>query len=154
MNKKEFLTQEVPELLKKLEATREGNFGLMTPQHMIEHLALSLKASVKRQSEPESPPSERHQGFKRFIQKGAILKHRPSDKTKADLPELKYTSLEEAIAQIPIATKRFYDHYETNPNFVSYNKFMGELNFEELELFHYQHYRYHLWQFGLLESYP
>lgn len=153
-NKKEFLTKQVPELLKKIKPDTEPAFGLMTPQHMVEHLTWVAKSSIKRYGEPQGEPSKRQLGFKKFIEKGAILEHRPKDKTKADLPELKYGSLDEAISHIPEAVNRFYNHFENNPGFKAYSPFMGELSFEELELFHYQHYRYHLWQFGLLESYP
>lgn len=153
-NKKEFLTQQVPDLLKKLNADTAPAFGLMTPQHMVEHLTWVVKSSIKRYGEPVDPPTKGQLGFKRFIEKGAILKHKPSDKTKADLPELKYNSLEEAAAQIPVAVDRFYNHFEANPGFQSHLPFAGEMSFEELELFHYQHYRFHLWQFGLLATYP
>jgi len=30
---------------------------------------------------------------------------------------------------------------------------IGEWNFEEMELFHYQHGQWHLYQFGLMEAY-
>lgn len=153
-DKKEFLTQQVPELLKQLKADTEPAFGLMTPQHMAEHLTYTVKAMSKRTGEPVNPPTKGQLGFQKFIKKGAILKHFPSEKTKADLPTLKYASLEEAISHIPEAINRFYTHFESNPDFKACTPFMGELGFEELELFHYQHYRYHLWQFGLLESYP
>jgi len=151
--KKEFLSQELPELLKNLKPDTEGNFGLMTPQHMVEHIAYVVKFSIKRIGEPENPPTKGQLGFKKFIDNGAILKYRPSEKTKADLPELRYASLEEAIAQVPIAVERFYTHFEANPDFIPYNPFFGELTFEELELFHYQHLRYHAWQFGLVAEY-
>ncbi len=151
--KKEFLSQELPKLLQKLQPDTEPNFGLMTPQHMIEHISYVVKMSIKRAGEPENPPTKGQLGFKNFIANGAILKHRPSDKTKADLPALKYASFEEALAQVPIAVERFYSHFEANPDFIPYNPFFGELTFAELELFHYQHLRYHAWQFGLLESY-
>lgn len=153
-NKKQFLRKELPELLKKLEANTKANFGLMTPQHMIEHIAMVVKTSVKRSGEPENPPTPKQLGFQKFIAKGAVFKHYPSDKTKADLPALKYASLEEAIAQVPVATERFYAHFEAQPGAKCYNPFFGELDFEQLELFHYQHLRYHCWQFGLLEQYP
>lgn len=152
--KKEFLSQEVPILLAKLTEDQVPAFGLMTPQHMIEHLTGSIKYSIKRHGEPDPTLAEKQVGFKRFIENGAVLKHRPSDKTAADLPPYKYESLAEAIPQIPVAIDRFYTHFEAQPDFISYNVFMGELNFEDLELFHYQHVRYHLWQFGLLSSYP
>jgi len=152
--KKQFLIQEFTDLLKNLKADQEPNFGLMTPQHMVEHLTWVIKGSVKRAGEPEGEPTKGQLGFQRFIAKGAIMEHRPSDKTKADLPPLKYGSLTEALEQIPVAINRFYDHFEANPEFLSYSKFAGELNFEQTELMHHSHCRYHAWQFGLLESYP
>ena len=155
MNKKKFLTEEYPKLIAALDANQVANFGLMTPQHMVEHMTWVIKSSVKRHGEPGADePSKRQLGFKKFIQGGAVLQHRPSDKTAADLPALKFASLDEALVQLPIAVERFYNHYEANPDFVSYSKGIGELNFEELELFHYMHARYHLWQFGLIEVYP
>lgn len=152
-SKKAFLTTEVLALLNDLTPDQEPNFGLMTAQHMVEHLAMIIKISVKRYGTPENPPTKGQLGFKKFIANGAVFQHRPSNKTKGDLPPLKYNSLAAALAQIPIATKRFYDHYEANSDFKAYSPFMGELSFEELELFHYMHCRYHCWQFGLIESY-
>ena len=151
--KKEFLSEELPKLLKTLSENTEPNFGLMTPQHMVEHISGVVKMSVKRYGEPEESPTKAQLGFKKFLQSGAVMQHRPSDKTKADLPELRYGSLEEAIEQVSVAINRFYNHFEANPDFKSYHAFMGELSFEELELFHYQHLRYHCWQFGLVDSF-
>ena len=151
--KKAFLTETVPNLLPGLKPDTAPQFGLMTPQHMIEHLTSIIKSTVKRYGEPDPALADRQAGFKRFIHKGAVFKYRPSDKTKADLPTLKYDTLEEAVAQILVAIERFYNHYEQNPGFQAYHAFMGELNFEELELFHYQHVRYHFWQFGLIPEY-
>ncbi|MEM7374343.1 MAG: hypothetical protein AAF587_37460 [Bacteroidota bacterium] len=153
-NKKAFLLQDAPKLLEQLRADTLPAFGLMTPQHMVEHLTRSIKIALKRKGEPEDPPLDRQMGFKRFIAKGAVLRHRPSDKTAADLPPLKYASLEEAISHFPESVERFYTHFESHPEFLFYNPFMGELDFEEIELFTFQHVRYHFWQFGLLESYP
>ena len=102
--------------------------------------------------EPENPPNKRQLGFKRFISKGCHFEHRPNDKTVADLPPLKYDSLEEAIAVIPEATQRFYNLWKQDPDFVPYIPFMGALTFEELELFHFNHFRFHLNQFGLMEE--
>ena len=154
INKKQFLTEELPKLLQNLKADTKARFGLMTPQHMIEHITVGIKSSIKRRAEPENSPTKRQMGFQKFIANGAIFQHRPSDKTKADLPDLKYSSLEEALEQIPVAIHRFYDHFEANPNWKSYSSFMGELSYEQLELFHYMHLRYHCWQFGLLKEYP
>ncbi len=152
--KKTFLLQEFPALIAELREDTTPNFGLMSAQRMVEHLAMVIKSSVKRYGEPENPPTERQLGFKRFIEKGAVMKHRPSTKTKADLSPLKYETYPEAVSQIPVAIERFYHHFEAQPDFISYSPFWGELSFEELEHLHFMHTRYHLWQFGKLEVYP
>lgn len=150
MTHKEFLTDEAPKILKNLKAETEPSFGLMTAQHMVEHLIFVTKTSIKRYGEPSDSPSKSELGFKRFIENGARFEHRPSNKTKVDLPSLKYDTLEEAIEELPNAVARFYNHFESNPGFKSYNKIQGELSFEELELVHANHYRYHFKQFGLV----
>ena len=154
MSKKTFFKEEFPALLDQVKQGSEANFGLMTAQHMVEHLTYVMKSSIKRYGEPPAEPVERHQKFKQFIANGAVLKHRPSDKTKDDLPELKYESIEEAKPHVAEAIDRFYNFFEANPEFKPYSPFMGELSFDEIEHFHYMHFRYHLWQFGVLESYP
>ena len=153
--KRDFLVNEVPEILKKLSSDSKGNFGIMTPQHMIEHLTWVIKSSAKKfENERESPPNKRQMGFQKFIQNGAVFQHRTSDKTTDDLPPLKYGSLEEALTHIPEAVNRFYNFWDANPDYIPYGSFMGAMPFEDLELFHYMHVRYHLWQFGLLKNYP
>ena len=121
---------------------------------MVEHLTWFTKSTVKRNGEPNGELTKGALRFKKFIENGAIFKHFPSEKTVDDLPPLKYSSLDEALVQIPVAINRFYTHFETNPSFKFYHSRMGELSFDKLELIHFQHYRYHFWQFGLLEQYP
>lgn len=152
-DRREFLTMQVPQLLTKLTEDSEAKFGLMTPQHMVEHLTWVTKSSLTRASEPEPEMTDSQKFFRKFVDKGAIFKHRPSDKTVADLPALKYTSLKEAIEQIPDAVDRLYQTFEQNPDFKTYNPMMGEFTFEDQELFHYQHFKYHFYQFGLIDSF-
>ena len=152
---KEYLLNEIPKLLEELKEDTAPKFGLMTAQHMVEHLTSTIKAVLHRYGEVQNPPTKGQLGFKKFIhEKGAVSEYRPSDKTKADLPELKYATFEEAKAELPKAVKQFYDHFEANPDFKCYNDFLGELDFGELSLFEYMHYRYHFYQFGLIETYP
>lgn len=149
---KDFLVNEVPELLKKLSADTKPDFGLMTAQHMVEHLTWITKVTCSRKGMPDEGPYENK--MQKFFDAGCVFKHMPKEgKTADDLPALKYGSLEEAIEQVPGAIKRFFDHYEAEPDFKCYNPFMGEVDFGDLQKFHFQHYSYHLWQFGLLPSY-
>lgn len=153
--RKDFLNNEFPELLKNLSPKTVGNFGLMSPQHMVEHLVQAIEsATVKYEGERENPATEQQLGMQQFIKNGSVLSHRPSDKTKADLPPLHQSSLEEAISLVPKAVQEFYTFRDDNPDYKPYASYLGEVSFDDVELFQFMHIRYHLWQFGLLEHYP
>jgi len=153
-DKKEFLTNQVPELLKALQADAEPIFGLMTAQHMVEHLVWVTKSSLKQVGEPPAEPLDSHHYFRKFLSKGAKFKHRPKEgKTRDDLPKLKYNNLAEAVAEVPNAISRIYSTFADNPDYKSYNAMMGQFDFNDHELFNYEHYKWHLYQFGLLEDY-
>lgn len=144
----QYLQETVPKLLQQLTDKHEPNFGIMTPQHMVEHLIWVTKSSIKDFGPPPSELSEKQLGFMRFVHKGAHLKHRPSDKKRKDLDPPRLSDLTTAIAGIPEAIDRLYNQ---DPNREFYNPLMGKLTFEELELFHANHFRYHLEeQFGLV----
>ena len=154
-SKRDFLKIELLNILEDLTPETEGNFGLMTPQHMVEHLTLTIKTTAKEYSgQRENPPTRGQLGFQKFIKNGSALQHKPSDKTKADLQPLKYNSLAEAVSHMPEAIQRFYAFWDANPDHSPYSSFMGEVSFEDIELFHYMHLRFHFWQFGLIEKYP
>lgn len=154
-SKRDFLTHKFPEHLKTLGSDTKANFGLMTAQHMVEHLIGALgSATTKHEGERINPVTEQQLGMQKFIQSGSVLVHRPSDKSKADLPPLNYLSLEEAISNVPEAVQKYYAFQDDNPDYKPYASYMGEVSHEDVELFQYMHIKYHLWQFSLLEKYP
>ena len=149
-----FLKGEALSLLRELKEDTVAKFGLLKPQHMVEHLIWVTKTTIGRKGEPEGEPTKSHLYFQKFINDGAIFQYKPKEgASKADLQALKYGSLEEAIAQVEPAIDRLYKHYEDNPGAIAYNSMMGELTQDQLELFHAQHYRWHLHQFGLIETF-
>ncbi len=148
---KDFMTQTLPTMLKTLPSDQEPNFGLMSAQHMVEHLIYVVKVTMKRRGEPEAEPTKSQLYFRKFIENGAVFQHRPKKgASKADLSELRMANIGAAIAGLEAAIAKFYALYEENPAFKSYNPMMGEFNMEELELFNYQHCRWHAYQFGLI----
>ena len=151
---KSFLQTELPTLLRSLPADREPNFGLMTPQHMVEHLTYVTKVMQKRRGEPTGELNKSQRYFRKFIDNGAPFEHRPKPNvTKADLSPLRSANLEEAITVLEKAINDFYELFTANPDHKSYNEMMGEFNLAELELFNYQHGRWHTYQFSLLPEF-
>lgn len=146
---KEFLTQQVPEMLENLAADTNPKWGMMTAQHMLEHLAKLTKSSIKSYGPPPAEPTDGQLKFKAFINNGIPFKKNDSKKGKLD--DLYYGTIEEAKAAVIEAVNRFYNAFEQNPDLQPFNPIMGALSFEELQNFHDRHYRHHFEQFGLLE---
>jgi len=151
---RDFLSIELPAMLRKLEGTQEPNFGLMTAQHMVEHLIYVTKSFMKRHGEPEGEPTKSQLYFQKFLAKGCPFQYRPKEGvTKENLNALRSANIEEAIQGLEAATAKFYALFDENPDFKSYNSMMGEFTMDNLELFAYQHGRWHAHQFGLIEEF-
>jgi len=148
---KVFLTKELPKQLRILSATQAPNFGLMTAHHMVEHLIYVTKSLMKRRGEPEVELTKSQLFFRQFIDNGCPFKYRP--KEGATLNELRTEGIAEAIQLLEEANEKFYQLCESNPEFKSYSPMIGEWNLAEIELFNYQHGRWHLHQFGVIEVY-
>ena len=145
-----YLKESVPQLVKTLDPDQQPSFGLMTAQHMIEHLIWVTKSSIKDMGAAPEELSDKQKGFMKFVKSGAQLEHRPSNKTKADLPQLRYSSLAEAVEELPKAIDRLIQDYESRGDRHYYNPMMGILEPDEMLGFHVRHYQYHLEkQFGL-----
>ena len=53
-----FLKEETLSLLQALKEDAVAKFGLMTPQHMVEHLIWVTKTTIGRKGEPEGEPTK------------------------------------------------------------------------------------------------
>lgn len=144
---KEYLIERVPQLLRELTTETRPCFGIMSPQHMVEHLIWVSKSSVKNIGQQEGELTPAQMGFKSFVQKGANFRYQYKDMKREDLEPPRMNNLQEAIDQVPEAISRLY-HYDEQHTF--YNPMMGTFTFAEMELFHRKHYEHHLQrQFGL-----
>ena len=148
---KTFLTTELIRQLRTLKGDQQPNFGLMTAHHMVEHLIYVTKSLMKRKGEPINEPSKRQQFFQKFVAAGCPFEYRP--RKDAQLNELRTTTIGEAITILASSIEKFYDLFNTHPTYKSYNAMTGAFTLAQLELFYYQHGRWHLYQFGLLTDF-
>lgn len=145
---KAFFEKEAPALLSQLKPDQKAVFGIMTPQHMVEHLVKTVKTSIKSYGDVPESPTEQHLRMKKFIFSNAEFP--PTDPSKARLDELRFGSIAEALNELKEAVQRFYAYFDENPEAQPYNSFFGALSREELERFHYKHILHHLKQFELI----
>ncbi len=136
--------------IEKLSSETKPLWGIMTPQHMVEHLLLTAKVSnTKIKVECFNPP-EKIPTLKRFL-----LSDRPLPKNFVNpligegLQPLQFNSLEDAIAGLKTEIEDFRKFFENNPDALITNPTFGELNKTEWEIFHKKHFTHHLSQFGI-----
>ena len=123
----------------------------MTPQHMVEHLILSLQMSngklkLKCVSRPDKLPS-----LKRFL-----LSERPLPKEYINpyigpsLLPLKCSSLKEAVENLEKEMNNYNEFFKLYPDAKTVHVTFGELNKLEWDRFHSKHFTHHFAQFDLL----
>ncbi|EAY31151.1 DUF1569 domain-containing protein [Microscilla marina] len=144
---REFLTTQVPNILQNLQVDATPQWGMMTAQHMLEHLAKITKASVKQYGAPPAEPTEGQLKFKAFVNEGEFKKN---DTKTGKLEGLHYATFDEAREAAIEAIEWFYQAFAQNPDLQPYNPTMGALSFDELQRLHNKHYRHHLKQFDLM----
>ena len=151
MSKEEFFTQHYIPLLKKLNGSEKGNWGVLSSQGMIEHMTYSIGIAWGRVKEPMQTPEnilEKVRGFalseKEFkpYTKNSLLTEEPAP--------LRNSSIEQAVIELEKEISNFVSHYHKNPNDIIQNPFFGNFNYNEwLHLLH-KHAVHHLKQFSLI----
>ena len=145
---------ELKALLKKMKGNEKPEFGLMSPQHMIEHLALSIKFSNGKTPQKNVFEQEMAKKIKFHI---AQTKNemKPGFKTPIlpmdKLLDLDFENIGEATDNLLTEIKDFEQFKLKNPNMKPINPVMGEMQWSEWETFHNKHIRHHLRQFKLIE---
>jgi len=140
----------------KLELLSEKNqpeWGMMTPQHMVEHLEMSLKIATGEISDFEVATPEDYieqvqetlynyekmpRGYKMPLMK------------KDELETLKHDTLEEAKNALLEAYEAYKVFFREHPEAVTKNAVFGELASFEWKLLNRKHFNHHFEQFGLI----
>lgn len=143
----------IEKYLRSLHEDSQARFGLMTPQHMLEHLIILHKISYGRikavltVSEAESLKMKKYlieesNPFPKGIKAKGMDEH--------ILPPLKYANLREAKAAYIEAIGAFFVFFSHHPEATTMHPVLGLLNMKEWLIFHNKHITHHFGQFGLL----
>ena len=140
--------------LERLATDTPASFGIMTPQHMVEHLTLTVKISYNRIKIPEFDLSE-----KQKLQKTALLDtalefpkgvFAPGMKAGELIP-LRNKNLSEAKEQLLDSISAYHTYFASNPTVTTVHPRFGQLTYAEWERFHPKHFKHHFEQFGIWE---
>ncbi len=144
--------KELAEHINRLEEDTRPNWGKMSPQHMVEHLSMTLKIATGQLTIPCYTPDNHLARMRDFLMSNkAMPREVVSPAVGSDLPKLRKSSFKEAMEEFHEEFNRFDSYYQKNPEAVHTNPAFGELNQEEWEQFMKKHFTHHFEQFGLLD---
>jgi oxepin-CoA hydrolase/3-oxo-5,6-dehydrosuberyl-CoA semialdehyde dehydrogenase len=139
-------------LLDRLQPDSQPHWGVMGPQHMVEHLTQSVMISRGMPEIQVYNPEELAEKFKAAL----IYSDRPLSRgiKNPALPEqpspLRHGQLNEAKEELHREWDHFKEYFRLNPQAKHNHPRLGKLTHEEWAVFHRKHFAHHLAQFGLL----
>lgn len=144
-------TEKLKTSLNLLTQDAPAQFGIMTPQHMVEHLIITFKLSQGKISLPEKDPSPKALQAKQAILYGDMDLPRgiKAPGIGDQLLDLKYGSLEEAKEHLLKSLENYHNYYYDNEGIKHYHPAFGRLNYGEWTAFHHKHFKHHFGQFGI-----
>lgn len=148
-----FLRKTLAEKLTTLAPDAKPEWGIMTPQHMVEHLSSLFLFTIEKIKDVNFFDEEKQKKNYEYL----ILNKQPFRKNVKipgleELRPLRFGSMQEAIAALQSLVEKFYAYFADDKNKKTRHPAIGLLNFEEWELNHYAHAMHHLEQFGLVKN--
>jgi len=150
-----FMKETLPQLLQKLPEDAPPRWGKTpSPQHIIEHLSSILYISRTERNIPLMIPEDKVEKAQSFLWKeGKMFRKGTRAPILGDLPQdLRFESLDKAIAVTLENIEAFYEYYEAEEGRRTMHPAFGKLDLSAWERFHHMHFVHHLGQFGVLEA--
>ena len=149
----EMTSEKIDECLSKLSEDTKPKWGIMTPQHMIEHLEYTYKiASGEIQDFEIATPERILEKVKNSLwnYESFPKNSRFPPLEKDTLDSLKHVDLATAIEKFKAQRERYLEYFKEHPDTILSNMVFGELNRYEWYLLERKHLNHHFEQFGVL----
>lgn len=148
----EFLRDKLPEYLKNLEEHTSPAWGIMTAQHMLEHLGGVFRLSSSYREVPLQASPEQLPKLRQIALSGNFPKNMRNPAVPAKLPELRFGSFEEARQKLLSSVAKALEFLESDPEKLPRHPIGGDFSAADWIQFHAGHTRHHFRQFGLLQE--
>ncbi|WP_460219870.1 phenylacetic acid degradation bifunctional protein PaaZ [Psychroserpens sp. MEBiC05023] len=149
----EMTDEKIDECLSTLTESMKPKWGIMTPQHMIEHLEYTYKIAAGEIQDFEiSTPDKILEKVKNSLYDYRKFPHNSQFPLleKDTLDTLRYDNLATAIEQFKAQRETYLNYFKENPEDLLRNMVFGELNRYEWYLLERKHLNHHFEQFGLI----
>lgn len=138
-------------LLGLTEAT-PAKWGIMTPQHMVEHLEFFNHVALGDIEVERITPADRLEKWTESLYNYIPMpqNYQVELLRKGEVEDLRYASLDEAKKALSASLQKVEERFASDPTFLAYNAVFGDLNYYEWKLYNRKHFHHHLSQFGLI----
>lgn len=149
----EMTSERIEECLNKLTEDSKPKWGILTPQHMVEHLEFTYRiASGENQDFEVATPEKYLEKAQEMLYNYEPMSHNhafPLHK-KEELEDLVHENLTIAKEKLLEAREQYLEFFKENPEATTKNVVFGTLNKFEGYLLERKHLNHHFKQFGLL----
>lgn len=145
------LTANFHQLLSQLNDDTPAIWGVMTAQHMVEHVSAAYRiGNGKWKLNVEVSPERVESGRKFLHSPDPMPRNVRIDVVPAVPPPYKFPDLKTAKIILLKEIDDFIEYWEMNPDAIENHPRFGAINREEWVLFENKHTDHHFRQFGLL----
>lgn len=138
--------------LGRLNPDTQAKWGMMTPQHMVEHLVFHFRTAMGQIQLDVVTPEDRLEKWQdslwNYIAMPQNYKHPKMDPEKV-MP-LEFNSLPEALMALSTTWDEYLAYFKANPDARNNNAVFGALDKVHWDLLGRKHFDHHLRQFGLI----
>jgi hypothetical protein len=152
IDKDDFFKKTVPAIIEDISGEEKPLWGMMTVQHMVEHLIFPLQFVTSGMPVQILTPEDRLPKQRAFLMSEFGMPHNfkmpllPVD----TLPKLMGESLNDSKKMLKDALNKFFSILD-DPSFTTLpHPLFGNLNREEWLTFQYKHFHHHFSQFDLM----
>ncbi len=143
---------EVISYINQIKTGMQPKFGILTPQHVLEHLMMSLHLSTgKKQIEFKGTQEVAEKVKAVLIYSDAEMPMGIKNPILTDeLAPLAFENIETARTALKNELDYFYTHLAEKPNATHVHPRMNELTVTEWSTLHGKHFAHHFKQYGLM----
>ena len=149
----QFLNVNLIQQLNRLTPESMPEWGSMSAQQMVEHLALPFKLAMEQKKIELLTPEDKLEKVKNIslLSDRAMPKLFNNPVLSAEMIQLRNKSIIEAINELKNDIDAFQNYFNTRPEgYATLHNIFGKLNYHEWLWFHYKHCMHHLAQFQLV----
>ena len=148
----DFTRANIEASLNKLTENTKANWGLMTPQNMVEHLAAQFDLATGKETEEIHTPESRIEVYQdSLFNYRSMPKEVKHPRMNPDAPEpLVHENLAAAKMALLMAFDDYQEYFKENPEAKHASAVFGNLDKEHWDLLHRKHFHHHFLQFELV----